>query len=53
MNYIPGEIVRLAESDEVKVKTTKPQEVVFAVKGFYQKSGDVFGKLVEFGGERR
>jgi len=32
MNKIPEEIVNFAGSDEVKVKTTKPQEVVFADK---------------------
>ncbi|MCK4735877.1 MAG: hypothetical protein KAT65_25710 [Methanophagales archaeon] len=48
MNKIPEEIVELAESGEVKVKTTKPQEVVFAVhKGSYQELGAVFGKLVQ------
>jgi effector-binding domain-containing protein len=41
--------VKLAEIGEVKVKTTKPQEVVFAVhKGSYQKLGAVFGKLVQW-----
>jgi len=40
--------VKLAESGEVKVKTTKPQEVVYAVhKGSYQKLGAVFGKLMQ------
>jgi AraC family transcriptional regulator len=49
MKGIPEEIVKLAETGEVKVKTTKPQEVVFAVhKGSYQKLGDVFGKLVQW-----
>lgn len=46
MNGIPEEIMKLAESGEVKLKTTKPQEVVYAVhKGPYQKFGEVFGKL--------
>ena len=32
----------------MKLKTTKPQEVVFAVhKGSYQKLGEVFGKLAQ------
>lgn len=49
MNKIPEEIVKLAESGEVKVKTTKPQEVAFAVhKGSYQNLGAVFGKLVQW-----
>ena len=49
MNEIPEEIVKLAESGEVKVKTTKPQEVAFAMhKGSYQKLGAVFGKLVQW-----
>jgi len=49
MNKIPEEILKLAEIGEVKVKTTKPQEVVFAVhKGAYQKLGAVFGKLVQW-----
>jgi len=49
MNKIPEEVVKLAESGEVKVKTTKPQEVVFAVhKGSYQKLGEVFGKLAQW-----
>ena len=40
--------MKLAESGEVKVKTTKPQEVVYAVhKGSYQKLGAVFGKLMQ------
>jgi effector-binding domain-containing protein len=46
MNKIPEEVVKLAESGEVK--TTKPQEVAFAVhKGSYQKLGEVFGKLAQ------
>jgi effector-binding domain-containing protein len=49
MNGIPEEVVKLAESGEVKVKITKPQEVAFAVhKGSYQKLGDMFGKLVQW-----
>lgn len=53
MNEIPEEIVNLAESSEVKVKTTKPQEVVFAVhKGSYQEIGEVFGKLVQWINEK-
>ena len=53
MNKIPEEIVKLAESGEVKLKTTKPQEVAFAVhKGSYQKLGEVFGKLVQWIGEK-
>jgi len=49
MNEIPEEIVKLAESGEVKVKTTKPQEVVFAVhKCSYQYLGEVFGKLAQW-----
>ena len=41
--------MKLAEIGEVKVKTTKPQEVVFVVhKGSYQKLGAVFGKLVQW-----
>jgi effector-binding domain-containing protein len=44
---MPEEVVKLAESVEVKQKTTKPQEVVFAVhKGSYQKLGEVFWKLI-------
>ena len=49
MNGIPEEIAKLAESGEVKVKTTKPQEVASTVhKGSYQKLGEVFGKLVQW-----
>jgi effector-binding domain-containing protein len=45
----PEEIVKLAESGEMKVKTTKPQEVAFAVhKGSYLKLGAVFGKLAQW-----
>ena len=47
MNRIPEEIMKLAESGdgEVKVKTTKPHEVVYAVhKVSYQKLGEVFGR---------
>jgi effector-binding domain-containing protein len=41
--------VKLAETGEVKLKTTEPQEVAFAVhKGSYQKLGEVFGKLVQW-----
>jgi effector-binding domain-containing protein len=48
MNKIPEEIVKLTAIGEVKVKTTKPQEVAFAVhKGSYQKLGEVFWKLVQ------
>ena len=43
MDRIPEEIVNFAGCGEVKVKTTKPQEVVFAVhKGSYQKRGKCF-----------
>jgi effector-binding domain-containing protein len=39
----------LAKSGEVKVKTTNPQEVTFAVyKGSYRKMGEAFGKLVQW-----
>ena len=49
MNGISEEIVKLAESGEVKIKTTKPQEVAFAVhKGSYQKLSAVFGKLAQW-----
>ena len=51
MNRIPEEIVKMAESGdgEVKVKTTKPQEVVYAVhKGSYQELGEVFGRLAKW-----
>jgi len=49
MEEIPEEIVKLAESGEVKVKTTKPQEVVYAVhKGSYQNLGEVFGRLAKW-----
>ena len=49
MKGIPEEIVKLAESNEVKVKTTKPQEVAFAVhKGSYQELGEVFWKLAHW-----
>jgi len=49
MKGIPEEIVELAASGEMKVKTTKPQEVVYAVrKGSYQELGAVFGKLVQW-----
>ena len=52
MIKIPEEIVKLAESGEVKLKTTKPQEVAFAVhKCSYQKLGEVFWKLVQRIGE--
>jgi effector-binding domain-containing protein len=43
MKGIPEEIAKLAESGEVKVKTTKPQEVASTVhKGSYHKKGEVF-----------
>ena len=49
MNKIPEEVMKLAESGGVKVKTTKPQEVAFAVhKGSYQELGEVFGKLAQW-----
>jgi len=49
MNRIPEEIVKLAESGEVKVKTTKPQEVVYAVhRGSYQRLGEVFGRFAQW-----
>ena len=54
MKGIPEEIMKLAESGEVKVKTTKPQEVAYAVhKGSYQKLGEVFWKLVQWIEENR
>ena len=53
MNKISEEIVKLAESDEVKLKTTEPQEVAFAVhRSSYLKLGEVFGKLVQRIGEK-
>jgi hypothetical protein len=49
MNMIPEEIVNFAESGEVKLKTTKPQEVVFVVhKGSYQKRGSVLKIDIEY-----
>ena len=49
MNRIPEEIVKMAESGEVKVKTTKPQEVVYAVhRGSYQELGEVFRRLAQW-----
>lgn len=49
MNKIPEEIVKLTESGKVKVKTTKPQEVAYAVhKGSYLKLGEVFWKSVQW-----
>ena len=48
MNELPEEIAKLAESGEVRVKTTKPQEVASTVyKGSYQTLGEVFGKLAQ------
>lgn len=41
--------MKLTESGEVKVKTTKPQEVAFVVhKCSYQKLGAVFVKLAQW-----
>jgi len=41
--------VKLAESGEVKLKTTKLQEVAFAVhNGSYQELGEVFEKLAQW-----
>jgi effector-binding domain-containing protein len=49
MNKIPEEIVKLTAIGEVKVKTTKTQEVASTVhKGSYQKLGAVFEKLVQW-----
>jgi len=49
MNRIPEEIVNFAGSGEVKVKTTKPQEVVLVVhKGSYHELGKVFWKFVRW-----
>ena len=49
MNRIPEEIKKFGECGEPKVKTTEPQEVVFAVhKGSYQKLGEVFWKLAHW-----
>jgi effector-binding domain-containing protein len=49
MNRTPEETVKLAECGEVKLKTTKPQEVVYGVhKGSYQKLGEVFVKLAQW-----
>jgi AraC family transcriptional regulator len=45
------EVRKLAESGdgEVKVKTTKPQKVVYAVhKGSYQSLGEMFGRLAQW-----
>jgi effector-binding domain-containing protein len=49
MKGLQEEIVTLAESGEVKVKTANPQEMAFAVhKGSYQQLGEVFWKLVQW-----
>ena len=49
MNRIQEEIVNLAESGEVKLKTTKTQEVASTVhKGAYQELNRVFWKLVHW-----
>lgn len=41
--------MRVGESGGVMVKTTKPQEVAFAVhKGSYQELGEVFEKLAQW-----
>ena len=41
--------MKLAASGEVKVKTTNPQEVVYAVhNGSYQQLGEVFWKLAHW-----
>ena len=41
--------MKLAESGEVKVKTTEPHEVASTVhKGSYQILGEVFGKLAQW-----
>ena len=49
MNRIPEGIVNFAGCGEVKVKTTRPQDVVLAVhKGSYQKMGKVFWKFVRW-----
>ena len=51
MDHIPEEITRMAASGEVKLKITKPQEVVYTVhKGSYQRLGEVFEKLFERAG---
>jgi effector-binding domain-containing protein len=48
MKGIPEEVVKFGESGEMRVKTTKPQEVASTVhKGSYQKLGEVFGKLAQ------
>ncbi len=52
MNGIPEEITQMADSGEVKVKTTQPQQVIYAVhKGSYQRLGEVFGKLFQWASE--
>jgi len=49
MNKIPEEIVKLTAIGEVKVKTTKTQEVASTVhKGSYHKLGGVFWKLAHW-----
>jgi effector-binding domain-containing protein len=49
MEEVPEEIMKLAKSGEVKVKTTKPHKVVYAVhKGSYQELGAVFGRLAKW-----
>ena len=48
MDRMPEEVVKLAESVEVKQKTTKPQEVASTVhKGSYPQLWEVFGKLAQ------
>jgi effector-binding domain-containing protein len=49
MDRILEEVVKFAECSEVRVKITKPQEVLFGMhKGSYQEFGEVFWKLAQW-----
>jgi len=44
---VPDELLEMGQSGEIKIKTTEPMEVAFAIhKGSYGKIGETFHKMV-------
>ena len=46
---VPEELLEMGRSGEIKVKTTEPMEVAFAIhKGSYNNIGETFHKMIPF-----
>jgi len=52
MCWAPKEVLSMAETKEVRTKTTKPQLVAYTVhKGSYSELGEVFKKVAKWANE--